>query len=66
MADELLTVAQAATYLKLSEKTIRRLINERLLLASKVDGRSWRIREKDIENYLNSNTNKQERSNNHG
>lgn len=66
MADELLTVSQAATYLKLSEKTIRRLIKDRLLLASKVDGRSWRIKEKDIEHYLNSNTNEQGRSNNHG
>ena len=66
MADELLTVSQAASYLKLSEKTIRRLIKDRLLLASKVDGRSWRIKEKDIENYLSSNTNALERSDNRG
>jgi len=59
MADELLTVSQAAAYLKLSEKTIRRLIKERLLLASKVDGRSWRIKAEDIERYLSINTNQQ-------
>ena len=52
MSNELLTVAQAAEYLKLSDKTIRRLIQSHKLLASKVGDRSWRIRESDIEKYL--------------
>ena len=52
MAEELLTVSQTAKYLKLSEKTVRRLINDKLLTASKVDGRSWRIKESDVTKYL--------------
>jgi len=57
MPDELLTVAQAAEYLKLSEKTIRRLIKSRSLKASKVGDRSWRIKAFDIESYLSAHTN---------
>jgi len=57
MPDELLTVAQTAEYLKLSEKTIRRLIKSRSLKASKVGDRSWRIKASDIESYLRSHTN---------
>lgn len=57
MPDELLTVAQAAAYLKLSEKTIRRLIKDYKLTASKVGDRSWRIRLSIIESYLNTHTN---------
>jgi len=57
MPDELLTVAQAAEYLKLSEKTIRRLIKSRSLKASKVGDRSWRIKASDIGNYLSTHTN---------
>jgi len=57
MPDELLTVAQTAEYLKLSEKTIRRLIKSRSLKASKVGDRSWRIKASDIESCLRSHTN---------
>lgn len=60
MPDELLTVAQAAEYLKLSEKTIRRLIKSHGLIASKVGDRSWRIKASDIESYLNAHTNGEE------
>lgn len=49
MNTELLTVAQVATYLKLSEKTVRRLIASGLLRASKLSNRSWRIRACDID-----------------
>ena len=51
MNNELLTVSQAAEYLKLSEKTVRRLISDRKILAAKVSNRSWRIKESDIEAY---------------
>jgi len=57
MGDELFTVAQAANYLKLSEKTVRRLINAQKLIAAKVGNRSWRIKETDIEAYLQANSN---------
>lgn len=57
MNTELLTVAQAATYLKLSEKTVRRLIGSGLLRASKLSNRSWRIRACDIDEYVSSTSN---------
>lgn len=57
MSDIILTVAQAAEYLKVCEKTVRRLISKQELAASKV-GKSWRIQKVDIDNYLNENCNK--------
>lgn len=54
--DELYTVEQAAKYLKVSTKTIRRLIKADKLLASKVGG-AWRIRKIDIEKYLSETRN---------
>ncbi len=57
LSDELLTIAQAASYLQLSDKTIRRLIADNHLIASKVGNRTWRIRMQDIENYLNAHAN---------
>lgn len=57
MSDEILTVAQAASYLKLCDKTVRRLIKKNALAASKV-GKSWRIQKKDIETYLKETQNK--------
>ena len=56
--DELLTISQAAKYLKLSEKTVRRLINESRLIASRVGTRTWRIKASDVEAYLKANTNR--------
>jgi excisionase family DNA binding protein len=56
MTEELYTVLQAAEYLQVCEKTIRRLINSKTLAASKV-GKSWRIKKSDIDNYLNTNSN---------
>lgn len=58
MNDELLTVSQTASYLKLSEKTVRRLINDKKLQASKLGNRSWRIRACDIDEYVNNNFNR--------
>lgn len=57
MGNELYTVSETAEYLKLSTKTILRLISEDKLTASRVSNRSWRIRDIDIEEYLNKNTN---------
>lgn len=52
MNAELLTVAQTAEYLQLSEKTVRRLIGNGSLQASKLSNRSWRIRSCDIDKYI--------------
>ena len=57
MDDELLTVSETAKYMKLSEKTIRRLIQDERLTASKVGNRTWRIKTSDIEEYIQANTN---------
>lgn len=54
MTNELLTVAQTAQYLQLSEKTIRRMINSAIIPASKLSNRSWRIRRDDIDRYIMS------------
>ncbi|MCL2079130.1 MAG: helix-turn-helix domain-containing protein [Oscillospiraceae bacterium] len=60
MADELLTVSQTAKYLKVSDKTVRRLIQSNQLIASKV-GNSWRIDRNDISEYLKINANSAKR-----
>lgn len=51
MVDEIFTVPQTAAYLKVCDKTVRRLIDKKILTASKV-GSSWRIQKKDIDFYL--------------
>lgn len=56
MGDELLTIEQTAFYLKVSDKTVRRLISCEKLVASKVGG-SWRIKKSNIELYLVKNEN---------
>ena len=57
MNEELFTVAQAAKYLKVCDKTVRRLISNNKLVASKVGDRAWRIRKDDIDIYLSEHTN---------
>ena len=59
MDDEILTIEQAATYLKVCDKTVRRLIRNKKLKASKV-GRSWRIRKQDIGEFLHETQNRLE------
>ena len=54
---EILTVKQAAEYLKISDRTVHKLITDKKLLASKVGSRSWRIKQVDIEAFLQANTN---------
>ena len=51
MTDEIFTVPQTANYLKVCDKTVRRLISKKVLIASKV-GNSWRIQKKEIDRYL--------------
>ena len=60
MADEIYTVAQAAQYLQVCEKTVRRLISANKLVASRVGNgnRSLRIKKVDIDVYLEEHTNK--------
>lgn len=57
MNGELLTVAQTAAFLQLSEKTVRRLINSGSLKASKLGTRAWRIRSCDIDDYVSAKSN---------
>jgi excisionase family DNA binding protein len=56
MADELLTVEKTEKYLKVSDKTVRRLINAGTLIVSKAV-RYWRIKDSDVANYLKKNKN---------
>lgn len=51
MDEELFTIEQTAIYLKVCDKTVRRLIKNNKLKASRV-GRSWRIKRSEIEVYL--------------
>jgi excisionase family DNA binding protein len=55
--DELFTVKDAAEYLKVSARTVQRLIDTGDLKASKV-GKFWRIKARDINAYLNKQSNK--------
>lgn len=64
MDNELMTVSQTASYLKLSEKTVRKLISEKKLPASKLSDRSWRISSSDIEAFVKFNSNGAEPTNN--
>lgn len=57
MSDVIFTIAQTAEYLKVCDKTVRRLISKKELSASKV-GKSWRIRKSDIDDYLQQTLNK--------
>ena len=54
MSPELYTVSQTADFLKLSEKTIRKLIKNGDLRATKLGNHSWRIRTQDLNNYVDS------------
>lgn len=58
MPNEIYTITQVAEYLKISDKTVRRLIDKKELLASKV-GKSWRITHEDVDRYLKDNKNRE-------
>ena len=51
-----LTLPEAAAFLRVSEKTIYRLIDNKRLRASKIANR-WRIRRRDAEAYLRATEN---------
>lgn len=57
MSDSLMTITQSTEYLKVCDKTVRRLITRQELATSKV-GKSWRIQKADIDKYLNKTRNK--------
>lgn len=57
MNDEIFTIKQTADYLKLSSKTIHKLIRYKKLIASEVGIRSWRIKKSDIDTFLRANAN---------
>ena len=52
----ILDIRETAAFLRISEKTVRRLIQRGELRASRV-GCCWRIRRRDIEAYLESGAN---------
>ena len=54
---EFLTVSEVAAWLRLSEKTIRKYINEKELAAYKF-GKEWRIEKEEIQNFLERQRNK--------
>ena len=56
MNEEILAVAQAASYLQVSDKTVLKLIKGDQLVASQV-GRVYRIKLSDINAYLAANSN---------
>ncbi|MBJ7555457.1 methylation-associated defense system helix-turn-helix domain-containing protein MAD1 [Marinomonas spartinae] len=51
MAEEILTLKEVATYLKLAEKTAYKLAAEGKLPGFKVGG-SWRFKQTDIERWI--------------
>lgn len=57
MHSEIFTVIQAAQYLQVCEKTIRRLISSNKLMASRIGNRSLRIKKADIDVYLTEHAN---------
>jgi len=52
MMDKLYTVKEVADYLKVTETTVRRWLGTGKLKGSKIGRKSWRIREKDLDNLL--------------
>ncbi|MBE0378125.1 methylation-associated defense system helix-turn-helix domain-containing protein MAD1 [Pseudoalteromonas prydzensis] len=51
MADDILTIQEVASYLKLNEKTAYRLASEGKLPGFKVGG-SWRFKRVDLEQWI--------------
>lgn len=54
----MLTVHDAADFLKVRESTVRALINDKRLRAVKI-GKEWRIAEVDLMAFLNENANRE-------
>lgn len=58
MTDQILTLKEVATYLKLAEKTAYKLAAEGKLPGFKVGG-SWRFKTKDIDQWIEAKKNKE-------
>lgn len=54
----MLTVHDAADFLRIKESTVRSLIHEKRLRAVKI-GKEWRIAESDLERFLNRYANRE-------
>ena len=54
MADQILTLKEVASYLKLAEKTAYKLVAEGKLPGFKVGG-SWRFKKEDIAQWIEEN-----------
>lgn len=54
--EKLLTISQVAKKLGVSERSVRRYIKARRLRAAKTG--QWRIKEKDLERFFNTNANR--------
>lgn len=59
MTDEILTLKELASYLKLAEKTVYRLAAEGKLPGFKVGG-SWRFKRTEIEKWIDDQSKKYE------
>lgn len=57
MTDEILTINEVASYLKLAKKTAYRLASEGKLPGFKVGG-SWRFKRDDVEHWIETQKNK--------
>ena len=53
---KLFTTEEVAKILKIDPETVRRFVNEEKIIAFKV-GREWRIKEGDLTNFIESNSN---------
>ena len=51
MAEDILTIREVADYLKVTERTLYRLVQDGKLPAFKV-GNSWRFRRQDLERWI--------------
>lgn len=51
LPDEILTIREVADYLKVTERTLYRLVQEDSIPAVKV-GNSWRFRRQDLERWI--------------
>lgn len=49
--DDIMTVSEVATYLKISEVTTYKLVQEGKIPAFKI-GRSWRIKRSDLKEFI--------------
>lgn len=56
MENDILTVEETSEFLKISTKTLYKIIKEKKLKATKI-GKNWRITRFDILDYLSKNSN---------